>query len=90
MRVIEGDILQKGKNLYRVYNVGKDIVLNKVFYNPSTNKLQIYHGYEYAEWNEIGETYILLDPDVRLRKLEVLKRKYKLLRLEEVRNSKNT
>ena len=80
MKIQEGDILQKGLHFYRVYSVGKDIAMNKILYNPKTERLQIYHGYEFATWDEVGTIYTILESEsVGTRaKLELVKRKYKL------------
>ena len=84
----EGDILQKGLVFYRIYNVGKDIVMNKILYNPIKDVLQIYHGYEFTSCNDVGEgkIYTILDSENTdtLAKLELVKRKYKLQRLNNI------
>lgn len=83
-----GDILQRGICFYRVHNVGKDIVMNRILYNPKTNKLQIYHGFDYAELNDIGTRYNLLkseDPNT-IAKLEIIKRRHKLEKLNSISN----
>ena len=82
--IIDGDILQKGLFFYRVCNVGKDIVTNRVLFNPVTEQLQIAAKYDYVEWSEIGQTYTLLDASNRLEKLELIKRKYKLQKLNKI------
>lgn len=75
--MIDGDILQKGLHFYRVCNVGRDIVANRVLYNPKTEKLQIAHSYTYIETNQIGDNkeYKLLKPDERMPLLELVKKK---------------
>lgn len=81
-----GDILQRGIRFYRVLNVGRDVVMNRILYNPKTNRLQIYHGLEYAELSEIGTLYNVLkaeDTDT-VAKLEIIKRKYKLEKLNSI------
>lgn len=89
MNIKEGDILQSGLHFYRVHNVGSDIVMNKILYNPKTDKLQIYHGHEFAEWNQIGEgkLYTILDAENNdtMSKLEWIKRKYKLEKLNNLK-----
>ena len=93
MNLKKGDILQRGLFFYRIYDVGmpgskKDIVMNRILYNPKTARLQIYHGYEYAIWDEIGTLYTVLDaenPETKT-KLEIIKRKYKLQKLNEIMN----
>jgi len=82
--IIDGDILQKGTFFYRVCNVGRDIVTNRVLYNTTTEKLQIAAKYEYVEWHEIGQIYNLIEPDDRLNKLELIKRKYKLQKIKQI------
>ena len=79
-RIIEGDILQKKNSFYRVLNVtNKDIVTNKILYNPKTNRFQIYHGYTFVDWFEIDNAiYILLNAENRIQKIEILRRRYKL------------
>lgn len=89
MNLKVGDILQRGLYFYRVYNVGaKDIVMNRILYNPKTERLQIYHGYDYANWNEVGDgnIYTILDAENgdTKAKLEMVKRKYKLQKLNEL------
>ena len=84
----EGDYLQHGLNFYRVYNVGKDVVMNKILYNTIKECLQITHSYSFAELHEIGEGkfYNILvgeDPD-NTKKLEWIKRKYKLEKLNNI------
>lgn len=87
----EGDILQRGLFFYRVYmnNTGKgDIVMNKIIYNFKTEKLQIFHDYTYTNWNEVGEgkMYTVLDSENKdtVAKLELVKRKYKLQKLNNI------
>lgn len=84
--MIEGDILQKGLYFYRIYNVGRDIVANRVLYNTKTERLQIAHSYTYMELNEIGDNkiYKLLKPEDRMSLLELVKRKYKLEKLNKL------
>jgi len=80
MKIQEGDILQKGLHFYRVYSVGKDVAMNRILYNPKTERLQIYHGYDFAKWDEVGTIYTILEAesvDTRA-KLELVKRKYKI------------
>ena len=78
--IIEGDILQKNNSFYRVANSSyKDIVANKILFNPKTNKFQIYHGYTYVDWNQIDDgIYILLNATNRMERIEILRRRYKL------------
>jgi len=89
-----GDILQKGLIFYRIYSLSStDIVINKILYNEKTEKLQIYHGYEFAAWYEVGDgkLYSILDSennDTKL-KLELIKRKYKLQKLNKMSNENN-
>lgn len=84
--MVDGDILQKGLHFYRVCNVGRDIVTNRVLYNPKTDNLQIAHSYTYMEKNEIGDDkeYKLLKPEDRMSLLELVKRKYKLEKLNKL------
>lgn len=88
MEIKEGDILQRGLHFYRVYTTGKDIVMNKILYNPKTERLQIFHDYEYANWDEVGDgkLYKLLDctDQDTLAKLEYVKRKYKIQKLNNL------
>jgi len=93
MELKEGDILKRGLFFYRVYmdNSGKgDIIMNKILYNPKNDKLQIYHGYTYTNWNEVGDDkiYTILDVDNKdiTSKLELVKRKYKLQKLSNINN----
>lgn len=84
----EGDYLQHSLHFYRVHNVGKDIVMNQILYNPKTERLQMSHVYKYAEWSEIGDGkfYTMLvgeDPET-ITKLEWIKRKYKLEKLNNI------
>ena len=89
-----GDILQKGLNFYRVYSISyPDIIMNKILYNEKTEKLQIYHGYEFTTCDEIGNNklYTLLNAksnDTKL-KVELIKRKYKLKKINNISNEKN-
>ena len=78
--IIEGDILQKNNSFYRVANSSnKDIVVNKILFNPKTNRFQIYHGYTYVDWNQIDDgIYILLNDTNRMERIEILRRRYKL------------
>lgn len=94
MKIEEGDILQRGLNFYRVHlNVPLKgyIIMNKILYNPKTEKLQICHEHEKADFDEIGDNklYTLFDADNKdtIAKLELIKRKYKLQKLDEL--SKN-
>ena len=89
MEIKEGDILQSGLHFYRVYTTTKkDIVMNKILYNFKTERLQIFHDYEYAKWDEVGDNklYKLLDCEDNdtLAKLELVKRKYKLQKLNRL------
>jgi hypothetical protein len=89
--VKEGDILQRGLLFYRIYNVGvRDIVMNKILYNHIKDVLQIYHGYEFANIDDVGvgKLYTILDPENpdTLSKLELVKRKYKLQKLNTINN----
>lgn len=89
MEIKEGDILQKGLIFYRVYSAtAKDIVMNKILYNPKTERLQIYHGYDYASWDQVGDgkIYTILKSENQdtLAKLELVKRKYKLQKLNNI------
>jgi hypothetical protein len=86
MKVQEGDILQKGLHFYRIYSVGKDVAMNRILYNPKTERLQIYHGYDFASWNEIGTLYYILEAESvdTKAKLELVKRKYKLQYLNKL------
>jgi len=88
MKLQEGDILQKGLHFYRVYSVGKDIVMNKILYNPKKDILLIYHGYEFATWDQIGKIYTILEAENidTKAKLELVKRKYKLQKLNNIEN----
>jgi len=88
MDIKEGDYLQHGLNFYRIYNIGKDIVMNKILYNPKTERLQMSHQYSFADLPEVGEGrfYTILkgeDPDTKIR-LEWIKRKYKLEKLNNI------
>jgi len=83
--VNEGDILQKGLDFYRVYSVSiKDIVMNKVIFNHIKNSLQLYKGYNFASWEEIENKYYTVlkreEPET-IKKLELIKRKHKLNKL---------
>lgn len=89
MNIKEGDILQKGLHFYRVYTTTKtDIVMNKIIYNHIKEHLQIFHDYEYATWNQVGEgkIYTILESENEdtLAKLELVKRKYKLQKLNKL------
>jgi len=89
MEIKEGDILQRGLHFYRVYTTTrKDIVVNKILYNHIKEYLQINHDYEYIAWDEVGEgkLYTLLDCENKdtLEKLELVKRKYKLQKLNKL------
>lgn len=84
--ISEGDYLQHGLKFYRVYSVGKDIVMNQILYHTIKNRLQMSHVYSFAEWHEIGTIYTYFagnDPEL-LKKLEMIKRKYKLLKLNNI------
>lgn len=85
-----GDYLQQGLHFYRIYDVGKDIVMNQILYHPKYERLQMTHVYSFAELNEIGEgkKYILHkgnSPELKIR-LEWIKRKYKLEKLNNINN----
>ena len=90
MEIEEGDILQRGLDFYRIHTVipFKYVVMNKILYNPKTERLQIYHGYEYADFDVIGDDklYKLFDADNKdtMLKLELVKRKYKLQKLNKL------
>lgn len=82
-----GDYLQNGLDFYRVYDVGKDVVMNQILYNPKINRLQMSHVYSFAEWYEIGTKYIFYrgsDPELK-NKLEMITRKYKLEKLNNIK-----
>lgn len=88
MNLKVGDILQKGLDFYRIYNVGRDIVMNQILYNPKTEKLQITHRYSFADWSEIGDNKLYKvhyaeNPET-VQKLEMIKRKYKLEKLNNI------
>jgi hypothetical protein len=89
MEIKEGDIIQQGLHFYRVYTTTKrDIVVNKILYNFKTERLQIFHDYEYIDWNDVGEgkKYNLLDceEESTLEKFEWVKRKFKLQKLNKL------
>lgn len=89
MEIKEGDILQSGLHFYRVYTTTrKDIVMNKILYNHIKEYLQISHDYEYATWDQVGDgkLYTVLDAENKdtLAKLELVKRKYKLQKLNKL------
>lgn len=89
MEIKEGDILQKGLHFYRVYTTTRtDIVMNKIIYNHIKEYLQIYHDYEYAKWDQVGEgkIYTILESENQntVDKLELVKRKYKLQKLNNL------
>lgn len=89
MEIKEGDILQKGLFFYRVYTTTRnDIIINKILYNHVKEYLQIYHDYEYVNWNDVGDgkLYTLLksDDEDTISKLELVKRKYKLQKLNKL------
>ena len=87
MIINEGDYLRNGLNFYRVYNSkGKDIVMNQILYHTIKERLQMSHVYSFAEWDEIGTKYEVFagnDPEL-LKKLEWIKRKYKLEKLNNI------
>jgi hypothetical protein len=61
MELKEGDILQRGLHFYRIYTMSKnDIVMNRIIYNFKTEKLQIFHGYEYTNFNDVGDGKLTL------------------------------
>lgn len=91
MNLKEGDILQKGLHFYRVYTITrKDIVMNRIIYNHIKEYLQISHDYEYTNWSEVGDgkIYTILESENKdtLSKLELVKRKYKLQKLNNLQN----
>ena len=89
MEIKEGDILQQGLHFYRVYTTTrKDIVMNKIIYNHIKEHLQIYHDYEYTTYDQVGDgkIYTILDCENKdtISKLELVKRKYKLQKLNKL------
>jgi hypothetical protein len=62
--------------------------MNKILYNPKTETLQIFHGYDYASWDQIGDgklyTILKNEDTETLSKLEWIKRKYKLQKLNSL------
>lgn len=89
MNIKEGDILQKGIHFYRVYTTSKrDVVVNKILYNFKTERLQIFHDYEYINIDDVGDgkQYKFLDCESNdtLEKLEWVKRKFKLQKLNKL------
>ena len=89
MEIKAGDILQRGLHFYRVYTTTRnDIVVNKILYNHIKEYLQINHDYDYISWDKVGEgkLYTLLDceNDDTLAKLELVKRKYKIQKLNKL------
>lgn len=81
-----GDYLQNGLHFYRVYDVGKDVVMNQILYHPKKETLMMSHVYSFAEWEEVGTKYTIYkgsDPEL-IKKLEWIKRKYKLEKLNNI------
>jgi hypothetical protein len=87
MIISNGDLLQKNDELYRVYDSKKDIVMNKVIFNKSTGRFQIYHGFVYTEFCNVSyddsKEYKLIRPEDATKTLNLLIRKYKLDNLKE-------
>lgn len=85
-----GDILKRNNQFYRVADFARrtrDAVVNRVLYNPKLNNLVIAHEYIYIPLDDIGQgkpyEYIDMDSPEVMGLLEMVKRKWKLLKLEE-------
>jgi hypothetical protein len=85
MDIIEGDILRKGTKFFRVKDFAKqsyDVVCNEILYNPKQERLVIAQDLTYINRSGIGKEYILVEENKK-QALEVIKRKYKLMKLDD-------
>lgn len=82
-----GDTIRKGNKFYRVHDFAKhnDVVCNEIVYHPKKEYLIIVQDYTYININDIGfnKPYKVITENVK-EELEVVKRKYKLLKLLDV------
>ena len=86
MNLESGDILRKGSKFYRVYDFAKksrDVVCNQILYNPKREELVLAHDFVYIAFNDIGKGYDIVNDDIKQR-LEILKRKYKLDKINKI------
>ena len=81
----KGDILRKGSKFYRIYDFStgkKDIVCNRIIYNFKKEFLTISHDYTFIDINDVyNNVYEIIKPEDSKSQLEIIKRKYKLLKL---------
>ena len=88
MNLKEGDILRKGSKFYRVLNFTKktnDVVCNQVLYNPKKETLVIAHDVVYVDLDDVEKKIYEKVPTKDAKQLlEIVKRKYKLLKLENL------
>lgn len=85
MNLIIGDILKRNNKFYRIYDFASnnDVVCNRILYNPKLNNLVLSHDYTYIDIDEIGKSHIFLKEE-EYKLLEIIKRKYKLLKLKNL------
>lgn len=85
-----GDILKRNNQFFRVEDFARrtrDVVVNRVLYNPKLNNLVIAHEHIFIALDDIGSgksyEYISKESPEVMNLLELVKRKWKLLKLEE-------
>lgn len=86
----QGDILKRNNHFYRVGDFAKrsaDVVVNRVLYNPKMNNLVIAHEHIFIPLSDVGKgkpyEFISSDDPEVMNLLEMVKRKWKLLKLDE-------
>ena len=82
-----GDILRKGGKFYRLHDFAyksRDIVCNQILYNPKKDDLVISHDYIWINIYDIGKIYELVNDKDAKQLLEIVKRKYKLKKLNGI------
>lgn len=90
MNLEPGNILRKGSKFYRVHDFTRksnDVVCNQVLYNPKQERLVIAHEFIYIDLDDVEKNiYEKVPTEDAKQLLEIVKRKYKLLKLKDISN----
>ena len=90
MNLKSGDILRKGSKFYRVNDFArrsKDVVCNQILYKPKTDQLVIAGDLTWISLDDIDKKIYNKVPIDDAKQLpEIVKRKYKLLKLKDINN----